>query len=329
MKKLKKSSKNNLLVYQAKSGAVEVMINTQKETILLTQQQVADLFDVQKAAISKHVGHIFKTGELEKKSTVSILETVQIEGDRNIKRNVEYYNLDLILSIGYRVNSTSATRFRQWANKVLKQHILQGYTINKKQLAKNYEEFFQAVETVKKLLPPADSQVKASDALELIKMFANTWLSLSVYDQSKLPKSGTSKKAARFTADELADALKQLKKNLTQKREASDLFGRERQADSIGGIVGNVFQSLFGKDVYSSNEEKAANLLYFFVKDHPFADGNKRSGAFAFVWFLNKVGLLQKNKLTPEALTALTLLVAESSSKDKEKMIGLILQLLK
>ncbi|HOX97216.1 MAG TPA: virulence protein RhuM/Fic/DOC family protein [bacterium] len=329
MSESNKILKNKLLVYQTKSGAVEVMINKQKETILLTQQQVANLFDVQKAAISKHVNHIFKTGELEKKSTVSILETVQIEGNRNIKRNVEYYNLDLILSVGYRVNSVSATRFRQWANKILKQHILQGYTINKKRLVKNYDAFLKTIETVKQLLPAKESQVQTGDALELIKMFANTWLSLSAYDQSKLPKSGTSKKVARFTADELSGALKQLKNTLTKKKEASDLFGRERQVDSVGGIVGNVFQGVFGKDVYVSNEEKAANLLYFFVKDHPFADGNKRSGAFAFVWFLNRAGLLKKHKLTPEALTALTLLVAESSSKDKEKMIGLILQLLK
>ncbi len=329
MSESNKILKNKLLVYQTKSGAVEVMINKQKETILLTQQQVANLFDVQKAAISKHVNHIFKTGELEKKSTVSILETVQIEGNRNIKRNVEYYNLDLILSVGYRVNSVSATRFRQWANKILKQHILQGYTINKKRLVKNYDAFLKTIETVKQLLPAKESQVQTGDALELIKMFANTWLSLSAYDQSKLPKSGTSKKVARFTADELSDALKQLKNTLTKKKEASDLFGRERQADSVGGIVGNVFQGVFGKDVYASNEEKAANLLYFFVKDHPFADGNKRSGAFAFVWFLNRAGLLKKHKLTPEALTALTLLVAESASKDKEKIIGLILQLLK
>lgn len=329
MKKLKKTIKNNVLVYQAKSGAVEVMVDKQNETILLTQQQTADLFGVQKAGISKHVGHIFKTGELDKNSTVSILETVQVEGNRNIKRNVEYYNLDLILSIGYRVNSTSATRFRQWANKILKQHILAGYTINKKQLAKNYDEFFQAVETVKRLLPPSDSQVKASDALELIKMFASTWFSLSAYDKSKFPKSGFNKKQVRFTADELSTSLSQLKQDLIKKKEASALFGQERQSDSVRGIVGNISQSVFGHDVYQSNEEKAANLLYFFVKDHPFVDGNKRSGAFSFVWFLNKAGLLQKNRISPEALTSLTLLLAESSSKDKEKMIGLILQLLK
>jgi prophage maintenance system killer protein len=226
------------------------------------------------------------------------------------------------------VNSVSATKFRQWANKILKQHILTGYTINKKQLSKNYNEFLQALETVKKLLPSSESQIKPADALELIKMFASTWFSLSAYDKSKFPKSGISKKQAHFTADELAGALLQLKQNLFKKKEASALFGQERQADSVRGIVGNVFQAVFGKDVYASNEEKAANLLYFFVKDHPFADGNKRSGAFAFVWFLNKAGILKKDKITPEALTVLTLLIAESNPKDKSKMVGLILQLL-
>ena len=317
-----------IVIYQAKSGAVEVRLDKKRETIMLTQQQVGQLFDVQKAAISKHVNNIFDTGELDKKSTVSVLETVQAEGKREIKRKIEYYNLDLVLSIGYRVNSTNATKFRQWATKTLRQHILKGYTINRKRIAKNYDEFLQAVEFVKKLLP-MDGSAKAQDALELVRLFAGTWLSLDAYDRSALPVAGATKKQATITADELKEAIADLKQSLQNKKEAAGIFAQEREKDAIAGITGNVFQSFGGKDVYPALEEKAAHLLYFFVKNHPFVDGNKRSGAFAFVWFLNKFGLLRCDRMTPGALTALTILVAESDRKDKDKMIGLVLQLLK
>jgi prophage maintenance system killer protein/predicted transcriptional regulator len=325
---MKKEILNNIAIYQSPTGAVEVRIDEQRETIMLTQQQVGDLFGVQKAAISKHVKNIFATKELEKDATVSILETVQKEGKREIKRQVEYYNLDLILSIGYRVNSANATKFRQWATKTLRQHIVKGYTLNKKRLRKNYDEFLQAVDAVKKLLP-SSGLVKAEDALELVKMFASTWLSLDAYDKSRLPHTGITKKQVTITAEELTEALKKLKQELIRKGEASELFATDRGKDSIAGIVGSIFQTFGGGDMYPTVEEKAAHLLYFMVKNHPFTDGNKRSGAFAFVWFLHKMGLLQKDKMTPEALTALTLLVAESNPKDKDKMIGLILQLLK
>jgi len=204
--------------------------------------------------------------------------------------------------------------------------LLQGYTINKKRIGKNYEKFMQAVADVKALLP-AGNKVKTEDVLELISAFAGTWFSLDAYDTDRLPQRGASKKQVECTAEELEKALKELKKDLIKKKEATDIFGQERSKDGMKGIVGNIFQSAFGKDVYSSAEEKAAHLLYFMVKNHPFVDGNKRSGAFAFVWFLRKAGLLRAS-LTPEALTALTLLLAESSPKDKDKMIGLTLLLL-
>jgi len=317
-----------VIIYQAKNGAVEVRLDKKQETVMLTQQQVGRLFDVQKAAISKHIKNIFDTEELDKNSTVSILETVQSEGKRKIKRKIEYYNLDLVLSIGYRVNSANATKFRQWATKTLRQHILKGYTIDRKRVAKNYAEFLQAVEFAKKLLPAAEPAI-AWDALELAKMFADTWLSLDAYDKFALPQSGATKKQVRLTANDLAQAIAELKQTILAKNEAAGLFAHERQKDALAGIVGNVFQSAFSRDAYQTLEEKAAHLLYFIVKDHPFADGNKRSGAFAFVWFLNKTKLLRKDRMTPQALTALTLLVAESQPKDKEKMVGLILQLLK
>lgn len=245
----------------------------------------------------------------------------------NSDKPVILYSLDVILAVGYRANSARAIQFRQWATKTLRSHIVDGYTINKKRLAKNYDAFLKVVEQVKALLPSGGA-VDAVNAMELVKMFANTWLSLDAYDKSKLPKFGATKRQVEFTAEELMQALQKLKHELMSKREATDLFGNERGGQSVEGIIGNIFQTFGGKDLYSTVEEKAAHLLYFMVKNHPYADGNKRSGAFAFVWFLKHAGILNPARLTAEALTALTLFVAESNPKDKDRMVGLVLLLL-
>jgi prophage maintenance system killer protein len=313
-------------IYQAKSGAIEFRGGFEQETIWGSLQQIADLFGRDKSVISRHIKNIYKTRELNKEATVAKIATVQKEGEREVIREIEYFNLDVILSVGYRVDSKQATQFRIWATKTLKQHLLQGYTINKKRIGENYEKFMQAVADVKAILP-AGNKVRTEDVLELIGAFAGTWFSLDAYDKDCFPKNGVSKKQVEFTAEELSRALKELKKELIKKKEATEIFGQERSGDSIKGVVGSIFQSFFDKDVYPSTEEKAAHLLYFIVKNHPFIDGNKRSGAFAFVWFLRKTGLLRAS-ITPEALTALTLLLAESNSKDKDKMIGLTLLLL-
>jgi prophage maintenance system killer protein len=317
--------KKEIIIYQGHNGEILLKGDVKHDTLWASLDQIADLFGRDKSVVSRHIKNIFKDEELQKNSVVAFFATTASDGKTY---QVEYFNLDVILSVGYRVNSKIATKFRQWATKTLREHITKGYTLNKKVLAKNYDEFLQAVESVKKLLPTG-GQVNAKDALELVKMFADTWFSLDAYDKSNLPKSGASKKQVRISSDELTKAIAGLKNNLQQKKEATELFAQERQADAIACIVGNVFQSVFGRDAYETLEEKAAHLLYFFVKNHPFTDGNKRSGAFAFVWFLNKAGLLRKDKMTPEVLTALTLLVAESNPKDKEQMIGLVLLLLK
>ncbi len=319
---------NKIVIYQTEKGEIEFKGHLQKETIWASLQQIADLFETDKSGISRHIKNIYDSKELDQSSTVAVFATVQTEGNRQVKRDVEYYNLDLILSVGYRVNSKRATRFRQWATTTLREHITQGYTLNRNRISNNYHHFLQAVESVKQLLPPS-GEVPASGALELILMFADTWLSLDAYDRSTLPQTGASKKQVAITAEELATAIQELKNELIRKEQATGIFAQERQSDAIGGIVGTVFQSVFGEDAYPTVEEKAAHLLYFIVKNHPFTDGNKRSGAFAFIWFLNKAGLLQQNSMTPEALTALTLLVAESKPQDKERIVGLVLQLLR
>jgi len=319
--------KNKIIIYQHKSGAIEFKGDFTKETIWATQAQMALAFNVNVRTINEHIKNIYKTKELTEKSTIRNFRIVQDEGGRNITRIIKHYNLDMILSVGYRVNSKTATRFRQWSTKILRQHIIQGYTINKKRIAKNYNEFLQMVESVKKLLPKG-GQVKAEDVLELIKMFSNTWFSLDAYDKENLPKTGKSKKRTQIKSDELEQAIQDLKRTLVKQKLASHLFAVETRAGSLVGIVGNVLQSFGGKDVYPTLEEKAAHLLYFIVKNHPFTDGNKRVGAFAFVWFLRKTNLLQKVDISTTGLTALTLLVAESNPKDKQKMISLILLLL-
>jgi len=321
----KKIIKKEIVIYQAKSGAIELRGDFTRETIWATLDQIAEVFGRDKSVISRHLSNIFTEKELDKNSVVAKNATTASDGKVYM---VEYYNLDTIISVGYRVNSKTATEFRKWATKTLRTHIIDGYTINRPRIAKNYEAFLKAVEQVKNLLP-AGGEVDAKSALELVKLFADTWFSLNAYDQSTLPNSGATKKQVKLTASDLTEVLSELKQILTVKKEAKDLFGIERQKASVAGIVGNVFQSFGDKDLYPSVEEKAAHLLYFMVKNHPFVDGNKRSGAFAFVWFLKKARRLNTSRLSPEALTALTLLVAESNPKDKERMIGLILLLLK
>ena len=326
-------NKNNkqIVIYQAKNGKIEFHGDFDRETIWATQKQIADIFEINRTVATKHIRNIFKDKELDKKVVcANFAHTTQhgaIKGKTQTKL-IEFYNLDIILAVGYRTNSVKAIKFRIWATKILKQHLIDGHTINKKRIGQNYEKFMQAVADVKALLP-AGNKVKTEDILELINAFANTWVSLNAYDTDTFPKRGTTtKKRVAFTADNLQNALQKLKKELIAKKQTTDIFGQERNREAIKGIVGNVFQGAFGKDVYPSLEDKAAHLLYFIVKNHPFVDGNKRSGAFAFIWFLRKTGLLHAS-LTPEALTALTLLIAESNPKDKDKMTGLVLLLLK
>ena len=329
MKKINK----NLIIYQAKNGAIEFRGDFKGENVIWgSLNQIAELFGRDKSVISRHLNKIFKSGELDKKSTVAKIATVQKEGKREVVRNIEYYNLDVILSVGYRVDSKIAIEFRKWATKTLKQHITKGYTINKKVLRKNQEEFLKVVDNLK-LLAGNNSKISKEDVLELIKTFSGTWFNLQSYDEDNFPKEGKRKIRKKVDLEEISKELYQeieiFKKELMRKKEATELFARERKPKNLEGILGNVFQSVFGKEVYKTLEEKAAHLLYFIIKNHPFSDGNKRTGAFSFIWFLRKFNFDFSQKITPETLTTLSLLIAESNPKDKEKMIGLVLLLLK
>ncbi len=317
-----------IVIFQAKNGAIELKGDFKKETIWASLQQIADVFGVDKSGISRHIKNVFNSEELNEKATVAKIATVQKEGSRSVIREIEYFNLDVILSVGYRVNSKQATIFRIWATKVLRQHITKGFSINPKVVKHNYAEFQQALENIKKLLPKGQV-IDNENVLELSSAFADTWLSLDAYDKGKLVEKGSTKRKVAITNEKLGEALVDFKLALVKKGEATELFGTERGVGNLAGIVGNVSQTFGGKALYPTIEEKAAHLLYFVVKNHPFVDGNKRSGAYAFVWFLHRAGILDRTKITPPTLTAITLFIAESDPKKKEQMIRLVLQLLK
>ncbi len=324
----KETLKNKLVIYQTKSGALELRGDTQKETMWATLDQIAQVFGRDKSVISKHLKNIYNEGELSEKATVAKNATVQIEGKRTVTREIEYYNLDAIISVGYRVNSKVATQFRQWATKTLREHITKGYTINKKLVGKNYDAFMKSVADVQALLPEHVT-LDPKSVLELIKEFASTWVSLDAYDKGTLVAKGVTRKKVTLLGSDLEIALQSLKTILMKKGEATDLFANERTRGALEGIVGNVMQSFGGKALYPTLEEKAAHLLYFVVKNHPFSDGNKRSGAFAFVWLLKKAGARGASQINPAALTALTLLIAESNPEKKDQMVALVTQMLR
>ena len=312
----------NIIIYQTESGEIRLKADFKRENVWATQAQIADLFSIERSVATKHIKNILKDSEVDVKSNVQKMHIP------NSDKLVYIYSLDVILAVGYRAKSVKAIYFRRWATKTLREHITKGYTINKKLLKNNYEQFLKDVESIK-LISLGKANVKADDVLELVKIFASTWFSLDAYDKESFSQKGFTKKIINVEAKELYTDILKLKDDLIKRGEATSFFAQERAGNSFKGIFGNVFQSAFGEDVYRSIEEKAAHLLYFIVKDHPFVDGNKRSAAFSFVWFLRKAKIDFMEIITPQVLATLTLLVAESNSKEKDKIIGFIILILK
>lgn len=319
---MKKKTDKPVVIYQTKSGAIELRGDASRETVWATQAQIAEMFGVERSVVTKHVRNVLRDKEIEEKSNVQKMHIA------NSDKPVALYSLDIILSVGYRTNSKVAIEFRRWATKTLREHITKGYTLNRKRIGKNYDAFMKAVADVQALLPEHVA-LDPKGVLDLIKEFASTWVSLDAYDKESLAVVGATRKSIKLTGAELTEAIMHLRSDLLKKGEATDIFAHERAAGSIEGIVGNVMQSFGGRPVYATVEEKAAHLLYFMVKNHPFTDGNKRSGAFAFVWFLRKAGSKGRRNVNPAALTALTLLIAESDPKKKEQMVALVTQVLR
>lgn len=326
----KQSNKGEIIIYRTSQKEIELKVRLERETVWLDARQMARIFGVNRPAIVKHINNIYKTGELYKKPTCSILEQVAADGKI---RKMNLYNLDMIISVGYRVNSKRATQFRIWATKVLKNYLIKGYAVNQKRLKEiNLREFEQAVALIKKAVETKQlTSGETSGLLKVITDYANSWILLQKYDKKQLGITKTHKVRYILTFNDAQRAIIELKNDLVSKKEASDLFGQEKK-EILEGILGNLNQSFGGKVLYPSIEEKAAHLLYFIIKDHPFIDGNKRVGSFLFIVFLARNRhLFKKNgerKINDNTLVALALLIAESSPKQKEIMIKLIMNFL-
>ncbi len=318
------------LIYESDSGAIEVQL--EGDTVWLSQREISQVFGTEVPAISKHVSNILNEKELEPKATVSKMERVQQEGTRQVRRNVDVYNLDMILSIGYRVNSSRATRFRQWATARLKEHLVHGYTLNRQRFEANTKELEAALVLIRKTAQSPALQMEAGRGLvDIATGYAQTFLLLQRYDEGLLTEPPAEAGGVLPSLDEVRFSLGELKADLMARKEATELFALEREA-GLASLLGNLEQSVFGEPAYPSIESKAAHLLYFVVKNHPFSDGNKRSAAFLFVDFLNRNDRLLDDVGQPVindvGLAALTLLVAESDPAQKETMIRLIMNML-
>jgi death-on-curing family protein len=316
-------------IFQSEDGKVQIEVNLDHDTVWLNRLQLALLFGRDIKTIGKHIGNIFNNKELKKAATVANFATVQKEGKRLISRNVEHYNLDVIISVGYRVNSKRATLFRQWATQRLKEHLVKGYTINQKRL-EQLQQTIQLIESGGKTETLSLSEAKG--LLEIISNYTQSFVLLNQFDSHSLKIEQISENVTyEIQYNEATHAIAELKKQLVQKKEAGDLFGNQKD-QSFQGILGNVVQSFGGEYLYKSIEEQAAHLLYFVIKNHPFSDGNKRIGAFLFIWFLEKNKHRFKKsgelKINDNALVALALLVAQSPPNDKEIMIKLIVNLI-
>ncbi len=332
MKKIKeKPNKGEIIIYKDKSNKINLNVRIEKEDIWLNGSQIALLFGVNRPAIVKHINNIYKTKELNKSLTCSILEQVAMDGKI---RKINLYNLDAIISVGYRVNSKKATDFRIWATERLREYLVKGYIINQKRLEEgNLKELEQIFSLTKRLVEERQLDEKEAEGiLRIITDYANSWVLLQKYDEESLSIPKKPKRVKSNIDYEFAvNSIKELKIELLRKKVASDLFGKQR-SEMLEGVLGNLRQSFGGKELYPSIEERAAHLLYFIIKDHPFFDGNKRIASFLFILFLRKNNYFNKkngeNKINDNGLVALALLVAQSNSKDKEGIIKLIINFL-
>jgi len=326
---------SDIVIYE--DGKVELKATVENESVWLSQKQIADLFEVKRPAITKHLSNILKSDELDEKVVCSILEhTTQhgaIKGKTQTKRT-KFYNLDAILSIGYRVSGKKATQFRIWATSVLKDYLIKGYALNQKKLQQQkLEELDKTIQLIKQGLQNNRLSItEAKGFVEIISNYTKSWALLQGYDEQSL-QDVIESRDEKFILDydEAKKAIVELKKILIKKGEATELFGHEKAGEFKGNLLG-IYQTFGGVDLLPSIESKAANLLYYIIKGHPFNDGNKRIGAYLFVLFLHKNGILYKAngepKINDNALASIALLVAQSDPSQKDIMIKLIVNML-
>jgi death-on-curing family protein len=321
---------NDIVIYEAAGGqSPRVEVKLDNHTIWLTQKQMSEIFGTEVPAINKHIKNILREKELIKDSTISKMEIVQNEGKRRVSRTVEIYNLDMVISVGYRINSSRATHFRIWATQRLKDYLVKGYAINQKRL----EELGKMVQLIENSGKTEYLQLQeAKGLLEILSNYAKSFVLLNQYDSHSLKAGGLSENITyAIKYDEAINAIAQLKNQLIAKKEATNLFGNEKD-ESFKSSLQTILQTFGGQYLYPSIEEQAAHLLYFVIKNHSFSDGNKRIGAFLFIWFLEKNKHRFKRsgelKINDNGLTAIALLVAQSKPEEKEIIIQLIVALI-
>jgi prophage maintenance system killer protein len=319
-------------IYQTADGQTQIEVRLEQETLWLSQAQMAELFDKDVRTINEHMQNIFADSELDQKATIRKFRIVRQEGSRQVKREIDHYNLDMIISVGYRVNSKKGTQFRIWATQRLREYLVQGYTLNQQRFEQNAAELEQALALIKKAAQsPQLGTEEGRGLVEIVSRYTQTFLWLQRYDEGLLEEPNGETGGILPTPEIAMQALGELKQQLMQRNEATDMFARPRD-DGLHGIFGNLEQSVFGEPAYPTVESKAAHLLYFVVKNHPFSDGNKRSGAFLFVDFLHRNQRLFNRDGVPvindTGLAALTLLVAESDPKQKDTLIRLVMNML-
>lgn len=314
---------SSLAIYQSDDGHIQLDVSLDQETVWLRQEQMAELFGRERSVITRHIGNVFKEGELDGKSNV---QNLHIAGS---DKPVRFYNLDVIISVGYRVKSPRGVQFRQWATRVLRQHLVEGYTLNQHRLAERGIEFEQAVSLLSRTL--VNQQLVSDEGravLQVIGDYARSWSLLQGYDEQSLGESSQRQSGMRALAlDDALAAMAQLKAELIAKREATELFGQLR-GDGLASAIATIEQGFGDALFYPNVASRAAHLLYFVIKNHPLADGNKRTGSFLFLWYLRlNQHLLARpveQLINDNTLVALALLVAESLPAQKELMVRLI-----
>jgi len=324
---------NRIQIYQSPDGETFVDVRFEKETVWLTQRQMGEVFNTTPENVLMHLKNIYKTGELAQDPTTKDFLVVQKEGRRKVKRQLKHYNLDAVISVGYRVNSKRGVQFRIWATKRLRDYLVQGYSINQQRFEQNAEELTQALALIQKAAKsPALETDMGRGLVDIMGRYTQTFLWLQQYDEGLLKAPEGKFGGSLATPEDAMASILELKKQLMARGEASELFANPSYRDGLHAIFGNLDQTIMGEPAYPTIESKAAHLLYFVVKNHIFTDGNKRSGAFLFLDFLNRNQHLMNKEGQPvindTGLAALTLLVAESDRKQKETIIKLIMNLL-
>ena len=323
-------NRGEIIIYRAEDNTVQLDVRMENETVWLSQQQMVQLFNSTKQNISLHIGNIFREGELRKEATVKEYLTVQTEGNRQICRKVLYYNLDVIISVGYRVKSQRGVQFRQWANRILKDYLVKGYAINEKLRREQLSDLRQLVQIVGRTVQSkaVESADETQAIFDVVLDYTYALDTLDNYDYERLTvKETTPEERFHATYENAMQTIAALR----EKFGGSTLFGNEKD-DSFKSSIGQIYQTFGGKDLYPSVEEKAAMLLYLVTKNHSFSDGNKRIAATLFLWFLNNNGILYREdgttRLADNTLVALTLMIAESRTEEKDTMVKVVVNLI-